>query len=659
MNRNSILDDEGKKHSLFRPSSSLLSSGQVTLRLVLAFIFLAALLIVAGDLGLRRLDRINADLQDTTSKQWAKLRLSREAWTYSNRSNHITMQVFLIKDRKQIDSLLAEREENTHKITTMLTRLVRLSESMEEKRLLTAVVDARGPYIASYLQAMRLLFVEQKREEAKDVMLRQTTPALLQYHDAWQEFVHFQEDQLARAVEQSRTNYAVARGMALLIIIIAVVAPCLVALFIIRRMIREITACLCDEKEELRAAHQRAEVFINIVPSILIGLDRDLRITRWNLAAAEEFGLSREEVAGKQLTDSGIVWLRPGMQDEIRSWCSEQAVRRFDQVPFELNGKTRLLGLTVTSVHALDDSKTKLLVVGTDITTRYALEEQLHQAQKLESIGQLAAGIAHEINTPTQYIGDNVQFLKDAFQDLRSQIENYERLLQAAKGNSLSIKTVEEVSAAIERVDGGYLISEVPKAIEQCMEGVTRVASLVNAMRDFSHPAKIEKIEVDLRRAIESTIAVSRNEWKYVADLETDFDAALPMVPCQPGEFNQVILNLIVNAAHAIADVIQLGGAQRGKITVRTHGCPEWAEIRIQDTGTGIPEKVRARIFDPFFTTKEIGKGTGQGLSIARSVVVDKHGGSIHFETEVGRGTTFIIRLPYDGKTLAPMAVAA
>jgi signal transduction histidine kinase len=144
-----------------------------------------------------------------------------------------------------------------------------------------------------------------------------------------------------------------------------------------------------------------------------------------------------------------------------------------------------------------------------------------------------------------------------------------------------------------------------------------------------------------------------------VADLETDFDAALPMVPCQPGEFNQVILNLIVNAAHAIADVIQLGGAQRGKITVRTHGCPEWAEIRIQDTGTGIPEKVRARIFDPFFTTKEIGKGTGQGLSIARSVVVDKHGGSIHFETEVGRGTTFIIRLPYDGKTLAPMAVAA
>jgi signal transduction histidine kinase len=163
---------------------------------------------------------------------------------------------------------------------------------------------------------------------------------------------------------------------------------------------------------------------------------------------------------------------------------------------------------------------------------------------------------------------------------------------------------------------------------------------------------------VDLNHAINSTITVARNEWKYVAEVETEFDASLPLIPCLPGEFNQVILNLIINAAHAIGDANRKGVQEKGRISVQTLNCPEWAEIRIQDSGAGIPVEIRNRIFDPFFTTKEIGKGTGQGLAIAHSVVVDKHGGSIHFETEEGRGTTFIIRLPLDGKTLASKAVA-
>ena len=160
-------------------------------------------------------------------------------------------------------------------------------------------------------------------------------------------------------------------------------------------------------------------------------------------------------------------------------------------------------------------------------------------------------------------------------------------------------------------------------------------------MKDFSHPDEKEKIELDLNRAIESTLTMARNEWKYVADMETDYDASLPMVSCLPGEFSQAILILIINAAHAIADVIGKGGPQKGKIKVQTRNCPEWDEVRIQDTGSGIPANIRARIFDPFFTTKEIGKGTGQGLAIARSVIVDKHGGTIHFETEEGEGHNF------------------
>ena len=171
-------------------------------------------------------------------------------------------------------------------------------------------------------------------------------------------------------------------------------------------------------------------------------------------------------------------------------------------------------------------------------------------------------------------------------------------------------------------------------------------------MKEFSHPGTKEKVSLDLNHAIECTITVARNEWRYVADLETDYDSSLPLILCQPGEFNPVILNLIVNAAQAIAEANKESAREKGRITVRTLVCQGWAEIRIADTGLGIPEKIQTRIFDPFFTTKEIGKGTGQGLAIARSVVVDKHGGTIHFETEEGKGTTFVVRLPLGGPAL-------
>jgi signal transduction histidine kinase len=165
-------------------------------------------------------------------------------------------------------------------------------------------------------------------------------------------------------------------------------------------------------------------------------------------------------------------------------------------------------------------------------------------------------------------------------------------------------------------------------------------------MKDFSHPGSEEKVQTDLNQAIESTVTVAHNEWKYVADLDLALDPQLPRVPCLPGEINQVILNLVINAAHAIGDVVGDGASGKGRIHVSTSRQGDWAEIRVQDTGTGIPESARARIFDPFFTTKVVGKGTGQGLTIAHSVVVQQHGGTIEFETELGKGTTFLVRLP-------------
>ena len=248
-----------------------------------------------------------------------------------------------------------------------------------------------------------------------------------------------------------------------------------------------------------------------------------------------------------------------------------------------------------------------------DITEHRQLREHLAQAQKLESVGQLAAGIAHEINTPVQYIGDNVRFLKDSFEDLVNLHAQYQRLMKAARIAEITPQLVDDASTAEKRVDVDYLLREVPIAIEQTLEGISRVSVLVGAMKEFSHPGNGEKIPTDLNHAIESTATVARNEWKYVSELKLDLDVTLPLVACLTGEMSQVLLNLIVNAAHAIEDFAADGGPERGVITIRSHNRTKYVEVQIQDTGAGIPEHIRTRIFDPFFTTKEIGKGTGQG----------------------------------------------
>jgi PAS domain S-box-containing protein len=275
---------------------------------------------------------------------------------------------------------------------------------------------------------------------------------------------------------------------------------------------------------------------------------------------------------------------------------------------------------------------------------RRRMEVQLRQAQKLESIGQLAAGIAHEINTPTQFIGDNLHFVQDACNDLFGLLSQYNLLWQAVRGQPGAEALSHQIEKTIQTINLPELEKEIPLSLTQANSGVQRVAKIVQAMKDFSHPGTDSKTPIDLNRAIESTLTVCRNEWKYVADLQTELDPSLPPVCCLPGEFNQAILNIVVNAAHAIAE--KEHGNGMGVIGVKTCRHGEGVEIRISDTGTGIPESARGRVFDPFFTTKEVGKGTGQGLAIARSVVVDKHQGEIFFETERDKGTTFIIRLP-------------
>jgi signal transduction histidine kinase len=288
-------------------------------------------------------------------------------------------------------------------------------------------------------------------------------------------------------------------------------------------------------------------------------------------------------------------------------------------------------------------------VIGTyeDITERKRLETDLRHAQKLEAVGQLAAGIAHEINTPIQFVGDNTRFFQDAFRDIQKLLGSYEGLRRSAVGK-VDMGTLEASIQAERQADWEYLKTEVPKALEQTLDGVDRVARIVRAMKEFSHVDRSkDKAAADLNRALESTLVVARNELKYVADVETDF-GQIPPVVCNLGDLNQVFLNLLINAAHAIADVVK-GTGNKGKIRVRTWQEREQVVVAISDTGGGIPEEIRGKIFEPFFTTKEVGKGTGQGLTLARNVVVERHGGTLTFETEVGKGSTFFVRLPISG----------
>lgn len=296
---------------------------------------------------------------------------------------------------------------------------------------------------------------------------------------------------------------------------------------------------------------------------------------------------------------------------------------------------------------SLPDRK-HIVNVFADVTERKALEIQLAHVRKLEAVGQLASGIAHEINTPIQYVGDNVRFLQDAFTAINASINKNQQLTKSLKENMSVDSFIKEMKINIEDTDIEYFQEEIPIAIEQTLEGVEHVSNIVRSMKEFSHPGVKKKIAVDINHAIRNTIMVSRNEWKYVAEMETDLYPGLPLVSCLPGELNQVFLNMIINAAHAIGDIVNDKKKKKGVIRITTCRSGENVEICISDTGPGIPKEIQSKIFDPFFTTKEVGKGTGQGLAICRSVIVEKHDGNLSLESDPGKGTRFIIRIPIE-----------
>jgi len=434
----------------------------------------------------------------------------------------------------------------------------------------------------------------------------------------------------------------------------------------LERKVDERTQKLANEKIALELAERRARLNETRINAIIAGaregivrLGAEGQVRSWNPAASQMFEAECTAAQDKTFVSLAVP---PEAQHGFLAWLARADTDgRVDRADYwhelsfvSASGRVFAAECSVVARDPDVDHETTLFV--RDISQDKQLEAELRQAQKLESVGRLASGIAHEINTPIQFVSDSCFFLKETLTAMFQLVENYANLVARSTTGADQATVLAEASAFEEDADLPYLVASAPKALETMLEGLSRVAELVAGMKTFAHPDQKQKVLVDLNHALKSTLTIARNEYKYVADLETDL-VELPNVMCHAGEINQVVLNIIVNAAHAIAERVK-GSDRRGRITLRTRVEPHTVLISISDTGNGIPPEARARIFDPFFTTKEVGRGTGQGLAIARSVVVEKHGGELSFETKVGEGTTFHIRLPVGESTQSDRSAA-
>ncbi len=380
---------------------------------------------------------------------------------------------------------------------------------------------------------------------------------------------------------------------------------------------------------ELRNAERRLEQLRQTIPEALLVLDATGRVVQANEAASQMLGFSAEQLLALDFAQlcSGRSIAPCGASEQ--QWIKEDG----SEIPM------------LVSIRALADEQQAggFICIGTDLRERKALEMRLRHAQKLEAVGVLAAGVAHEINTPMQFVADTVSFLREAHEDLWGLVAPLRALREAADGK-LDARLLATVDDALEQADLAYLDEHVPRGFERVSEGITRVTKIVAALKYFSHIERQPLAVCDLNESVRNVLIVAKNEYKYVADVQTDL-GQLPELPCRGGDINQVLLNLVVNAAHAIGARYGDSG-QRGTISIRTSAQSDAVVVSISDDGGGIPDEIRERVFDPFFTTKAIGKGTGQGLALAHSIVVEAHGGALSFETERGVGTTFTMKLP-------------
>ena len=407
-------------------------------------------------------------------------------------------------------------------------------------------------------------------------------------------------------------------------------------------------------EEQLAKEREILAISLASIGEAIISIDLSGKVVLFNRAAEELTGFSKQDAEGEvlqkvfRLLDEKTNKL---IEDPL-SHLLEIEEKSQKNLPTKrpvllTNENTRIL-ISGKITPILVDQKKHIgyVIVFDDVTQKELMAAQSLLSSKMESIGQLAAGIAHEINTPIQYLGDNLNYINHTIEVLEEIDQKQFDLIKLVAQQKKFQKYEEDIVELRKKKRVDHFYSEGPVAVKESLEGIERVRKIVLAIREFSHSTVRENLLSDINKGILTTITISRNEWKYCADLETDLDPNLPMVWCRIDELNQVLLNMIVNATHAIKEKQKNSTPEKGKITIKTTHTDERVFITITDTGCGIPDEIVGRIFDPFFTTKEVGKGTGQGLSLAHNIIVNNHHGMIHVQSIINVGTTFTIELP-------------
>lgn len=653
--------------------------------LTFASLILISLVVGVGYLGLDAMDSLYANARTIAETQWMGIQLASEALTYSNRNSRINMQIVVTSDQREIDSILVDRAKHSARISDRLQRLQSRLDSEKERELLNATIEARSDYVTSYKQASDILLDQKNTEEARQRLIQLTFPLLLKYRLAWRNFVRFQADDMDEQLKRSAIKYVAVRTRTIYLIVlsdllafgIAVVVVHKLKAEILRRQKtesgilrmnedlehkvlqrtaavdqsnRDLMAAVAEHKEADEARSRSDQLFRSIAENsadLIAVVDQSGHRIYNNPTYGRLLGYTAEElkntVSFQQIHPDDRPLVTRAAQKAVETGVGqivEYRMRRKDGTYVTLESHSSFIRDSRGEIEAL-------VISARDISDR----RMAMHTEKLSAIGQLAAGVAHELNTPAQYVSDNLTFLRDTWSELDAAmafcLAPAHALIPSDSGSSDGV-----IFAGPPR-DWDWLRKEVPKAISQSLEGIRRMAKILGAMRRFSHTGGGEREEVDLSEALDATITVAQHQIKEIADVQTDYQPDLPRVECYCDELNQVFLNLIVNATHAIRDASTQATRHRGKLTIRTRQIDQDVQIEIQDNGSGIPLDVRDRVFDPFFTTKQVGEGTGQGLTICHEIVVQKHHGTIWFDTEIDKGTTFFVRIPirFDSNT--------
>jgi len=649
--------------------------------LALSFLVLISIVVGVGFLGLKAMDNLHVDARTIAETQWTDVQMASEALTYSNRNSRINMQIVVSNDQPDINSLLARRTENTAKISALLQQLQARARSAREQELLNAINQARSDYIASYKQATDVSLEQKNVEGARRQLIQTSFPLLLKYHLAWSDFVRFQTDEMDKQLRRSTDKYAAARKRTIYLISLSVLLAFAIAVIVLNKLMVEIVRRESAEND-LRRMNEDLELTV---------LERNASLDKSNQDLISETA-SRQEVEGAHSRSEQLfrsiaensadliavvdqsghrIYNNPSYErllgytkEELKQTISYQQIHPDDRtvvtraaqqaletgvgqiVEYRMQRKDGTYISLESHGSFIRDSRGEIeafVISARDVSDR----RMAQQTEKLSAIGQLAAGVAHELNTPVQYISDNITFLGGAWKQVDAAIALCLTPAHASITSDTSDSHPSPVTpSAGPPEDWDWLRREVPKAISQSLEGIRRMSKILGAIRRFSHTGGGEREYVDLNEALDATLTVAQNQIKHLADVQTDYQTDLPRVECYCDEMNQVFLNLIVNASHAIRDASTQQARERGKLTIRTRQIDHDVQVEIQDNGTGIPLTARARVFDPFYTTKQVGEGTGQGLTICHDIVTQKHRGRIWFDTEVDKGTTFFVRIP-------------